>query len=73
MNDKTTGYLDMLNYDCFNKNMLHTIFFAFLFILPLAFSNSLLSISDISMPEVYAQSTEGDIDISLYTITNSIS
>jgi Calcineurin-like phosphoesterase len=62
MNDKTTGYLDMLKYDCFNKNMLHTIFFAFLFILPLAFSNSLLSIYDIRTPEVYAQSTEGDID-----------
>ena len=52
----------MLKYDCFNKNMLHTIFFAFLFILPLAFSNSLLSIYDIMTPEVYAQSTEGDID-----------
>jgi Calcineurin-like phosphoesterase len=62
MNDKTTGYLDMLKYDCFNKNMLHTIFFAFLFILPLAFSNSLLSIYDIRMPEVYAQSIEGDLD-----------
>jgi predicted phosphohydrolase len=52
----------MLKYDCFNKNILHTIFFAFLFILPLAFSNSLLSIYDIRTPEVYAQSTEGDID-----------
>lgn len=62
MNDKTTGYLDILKYDCFNKNMLHTIFFAFLFILPLAFSNSLLSIYDIRTPEVYAQSTEEDID-----------
>ena len=52
----------MLKYDCFNKNMLHTTFFAFLFILPLAFSNSLLSIYEIRMPEVYAQSTEGDLD-----------
>ena len=52
----------MLKYDCFNKNILHTIFFAFLFILPLAFSNSLLSIYDIRMPEVYAQSIEGDSD-----------
>ena len=62
MNNKTTGYFDMLKYDFFNKNMLHTIFFAFLFILLLVFSNSLLSIYDIRTPEVYAQSTEGDID-----------
>ena len=37
-------------------------FLCFLFILPLSFHYSLLSIYDIRMPELYAQSIEGDND-----------